>query len=467
MREPIGDRLDLSRLYMHVLRAERAGFPLRFQAVEGALAWIAEGGVAVIDEPPARAIGAALADRNHVVVCHLADDAHDLRRVYEFAEANKLSVIFLANAAPQFTDLDSGNAIGIGDALMIGVAHAVEGIPSIIRYSMGGEPQQRRDRPAARCQLALIERRLLPEPMERRYGAEARHPTTHEAHAPCVTERDTAATVTGDEAPFEESAPVGPSSTMDTAVRRARELYSSDAPMDSIEILTVDERLQVLLGATTTGARTALTIDASHLPSLPRAAGVATLIICETDLPHSLPHGLVQAAANGWYIAIPTTPADVLGLAARALRTATPLILVIDPNSANRTWGPLPLDDSWTLPLDRSRICITGSDLTIVAYGTAVADAQSAARRLIEEGVSVTVIDIRTLHPLPLDEVVAAAKATHRALVVVDAKDPLYLGARIAAEISRGAFYELDAPVSVASGDANAITKAAHTIIVK
>jgi 2-oxoisovalerate dehydrogenase E1 component len=108
--------------------------------------------------------------------------------------------------------------------------------------------------------------------------------------------------------------------------------------------------------------------------------------------------------------------------------------------------GPAPPDD-YLLPLGRSAVVRPGSDITVVSVSRMVHEAIAAAEELAGEGISVEVIDLRTVAPLDLDPVFASLKKTSRILIAHEAVVPFGIGAEIAARVAREAFWDLDAPV--------------------
>jgi pyruvate dehydrogenase E1 component beta subunit len=98
--------------------------------------------------------------------------------------------------------------------------------------------------------------------------------------------------------------------------------------------------------------------------------------------------------------------------------------------------------------LDRAAIRRAGTDLTVIAYGGSVGKALAAAAELAGDGVSVEVIDLRTLRPLDRGTLVDSVRRTRRAVVVDEAWRTGSLAAEISALLMEQAFYDLDAPVA-------------------
>ncbi|MGC5248209.1 alpha-ketoacid dehydrogenase subunit beta [Gordonia sp. DT219] len=98
-------------------------------------------------------------------------------------------------------------------------------------------------------------------------------------------------------------------------------------------------------------------------------------------------------------------------------------------------------------PLHRARTVVEGTDVTLLAYGPLVTTAIAAAKAAAEEGMSIEVIDLRTLSPLDMDAIEASVRKTGRLVVTHEAPVFLGIGAEIAARVSERCFYHLEAPV--------------------
>ncbi|TDT75948.1 pyruvate dehydrogenase E1 component beta subunit [Arthrobacter sp. AG258] len=109
---------------------------------------------------------------------------------------------------------------------------------------------------------------------------------------------------------------------------------------------------------------------------------------------------------------------------------------------------------SSALPMDKARVLTEGTDATLVAYGPLVKTALDAATAAVEEGISLEVIDLRSLAPVDYDAVVASVRKTGRLVVTHEAGQSGGLGAEVAASITERCFYHLEAaPVRVTGFD--------------
>ena len=148
----------------------------------------------------------------------------------------------------------------------------------------------------------------------------------------------------------------------------------------------------------------------------------------------------------GLRVVAPATVADARGMLWTALEDPDPVIF-FEHGSLYNVSGEL-ADDAGPVDIDRAAVRREGSELTIVTYGGSLAPCLQAADRLAGEGMSIEVIDLRTLRPLDDATVFASVARTHRALVVDEGWRSVGMSAEVAARIAEECFYDLDAPVS-------------------
>ena len=155
------------------------------------------------------------------------------------------------------------------------------------------------------------------------------------------------------------------------------------------------------------------------------------------------------SALPGLRIVVPSSADDATGLMRCAMRTRG-LTMYLEPKILyNHKWAKSPRPpQEMCVPLGRARVRREGTDLSIITYGTPVHFAMDAAEKLQkEEGVSVEVIDLRTLVPLDKDAIRNSVKKTSKALVVHEANRTGGFGGEIASLIAEECFEYLDAPV--------------------
>ena len=108
--------------------------------------------------------------------------------------------------------------------------------------------------------------------------------------------------------------------------------------------------------------------------------------------------------------------------------------------------GPQPPPD-YVLPIGTAAVVRPGTDVTVVSVSRMVHEAVAAADRLAAEGISVEVIDLRTVAPLDMGPILASVHKTSRLLIAHEAVVPFGIGAEIAATVAREGFWDLDAPI--------------------
>ncbi|MDR3363170.1 MAG: alpha-ketoacid dehydrogenase subunit beta [Desulfovibrio sp.] len=147
----------------------------------------------------------------------------------------------------------------------------------------------------------------------------------------------------------------------------------------------------------------------------------------------------------GIKVVIPSTPYDAKGLLVSAIRDDNPVIY-LEHKMLYGVDGDVP-DESYTIPLGKADIKREGQDVTVVATSRMVYTALEAAEKLAASGISVEVVDPRSLQPLDIDTIVASVKKTHKLVVAHEAVGFAGPGAEIVAQVAEKALDYLDAPV--------------------
>jgi pyruvate dehydrogenase E1 component beta subunit len=147
----------------------------------------------------------------------------------------------------------------------------------------------------------------------------------------------------------------------------------------------------------------------------------------------------------GLNVAMPASPADAKGLLVQALRAGTPTLL-LENRGLYRMEGEVP-EEPGAVPFGRGRIARSGTDVTVVAASLMVHEAERAAALLAEQGISVEVVDVRSIRPLDEDLICSSVARTGR-LVVADTSWARYgFAAEVAAVVAEKAFDSLCRPV--------------------
>lgn len=148
----------------------------------------------------------------------------------------------------------------------------------------------------------------------------------------------------------------------------------------------------------------------------------------------------------GLKVVAPSNPADAKGLLLASIEDDNPVVY-FEAKPLYRSLRSVVPDGHYTVPIGKAAVAHAGEDVTVVTYGTQVHTALAAAERLATDGISVEVIDLRTLKPLDTEQVLDSVAKTGKALVVHAANRMAGVGAEVAALIAEEAFEWLDAPV--------------------
>ncbi|MGC8896732.1 MAG: alpha-ketoacid dehydrogenase subunit beta [Bacteroidota bacterium] len=150
----------------------------------------------------------------------------------------------------------------------------------------------------------------------------------------------------------------------------------------------------------------------------------------------------------GIRIAFPSNAADAKGLLKTACRENDPVLFLEHKGLYRQSFAASPEPDSdYLLPFGIAKTVREGNDITIITYGMMVQRSLEAATVLEADGVSVEIIDLRTLNPLDVDAILSSVRKTGKVLIVHEDTLTAGFGAEIAALIAREAFERLDAPI--------------------
>ena len=152
----------------------------------------------------------------------------------------------------------------------------------------------------------------------------------------------------------------------------------------------------------------------------------------------------------GLKVVMPSTPYDAKGLLISSLWDNNPIIF-IEHKMLYKTTGQVPVED-YSIPIGKADVKREGEDVTIIATLMMLNTALNAANTLAEEGISVEIIDPRTIFPLDKQSIIDSVKKTNRAVVVHESTKSGGIGGEISAVIMEEAFDFLDAPVMRCAG---------------
>ena len=166
---------------------------------------------------------------------------------------------------------------------------------------------------------------------------------------------------------------------------------------------------------------------------------------------HSESTEAIYAHIPGLKVVVPSTPSDAKGLLRAAIDDPDPVVF-LEPIRLYRSVKEEVGAESEIIPIGQARITRAGQDITMITWGAMTKEVRQAAEALASEGVSVEVIDLRTLVPLDVEMVVESVRRTGRAVIVHEAPRTGGFGAEVAAVIQERCLYALAAPVERVAG---------------
>jgi len=147
----------------------------------------------------------------------------------------------------------------------------------------------------------------------------------------------------------------------------------------------------------------------------------------------------------GLKVVIPSTPHDAKGMMITALESNDPIIFM-EPKRIYRAIKQEVPDEKYTLPLDKARVVQEGSDITLVAFGAMIRECQKAIVMAEEAGISVELIDLRSIYPIDREAIRTSVRKTGRMIVVAEAHESFSVGSELIAIANEEAFLSLEAP---------------------
>lgn len=160
---------------------------------------------------------------------------------------------------------------------------------------------------------------------------------------------------------------------------------------------------------------------------------------------HSQSFEAFYAHVPGLKVITPSTPYDAKGLLKAAIRDEDPVVF-LESEKMYGDKGEIP-EGEYIIPIGVADIKRPGTDVTIVSFGKIIKEAHKAAEELEKEGISVEIIDLRTIRPLDYATVVESVKKTNRCVVVEESWPLASIASEIAYHLQHYAFDYLDAPV--------------------
>ncbi len=166
---------------------------------------------------------------------------------------------------------------------------------------------------------------------------------------------------------------------------------------------------------------------------------------------HSQSVEAVFANQPGLKIVMPSTPYDVKGLLKAAIRDDDPVLFFEHKRAYRLIKGEVPEDD-YVLPIGKADVKREGEDLTVITYGLCVHFALQAAERLAKDGISVHILDLRTIYPLDQEAIIEAASKTGKVLLITEDNKEGSIMSEVSAIIAEHCLFDLDAPIKRLAG---------------
>jgi 2-oxoisovalerate dehydrogenase E1 component beta subunit len=163
-------------------------------------------------------------------------------------------------------------------------------------------------------------------------------------------------------------------------------------------------------------------------------------------LSHSVSIEALFYHVPGLKIVAPSFPADMKGLLNAAIEDPDPVLFLEHKKTYRLVKGEVP-SGHYTIPIGKAEVKRPGDQLTVVSYGLYVHYALDAAQRLAAEGMSVEVIDLRSIRPMDRTTILASVRKTRKLLVIHEDNKFGGVGAEISAMVAEEAFFDLDAPI--------------------
>jgi len=153
----------------------------------------------------------------------------------------------------------------------------------------------------------------------------------------------------------------------------------------------------------------------------------------------------------GLKVVIPSTPYDAKGLLISAIEDPDPVIY-LEPKRIYRAIKQEVPEEKYAIPIGKAKVLSPGEHITLIAYGAMIREAQKAMVLLKDKGISVELIDLRTIWPIDRDTISASVRKTGRALVVTEATQSYGPAAELISIINEEAFLSLEAPPTRLTG---------------
>lgn len=148
---------------------------------------------------------------------------------------------------------------------------------------------------------------------------------------------------------------------------------------------------------------------------------------------------------------IPSTPYDTKGLLLAAIRDPDPVIF-LEPKRIYRAFKQEVPEEDYIIPIGKAKVIKEGTDVTVVAYGALIHEVQRTIKELEADGISVELIDLRTISPIDKETIIKSVQKTGRFVVVHEAVKSFSVSSELISIVNEGAFLYLEAPPTRITG---------------
>lgn len=166
---------------------------------------------------------------------------------------------------------------------------------------------------------------------------------------------------------------------------------------------------------------------------------------------HSESPEAIYGHIPGLKVVIPSTPYDAKGMLISAIESNDPVIFM-EPKRIYRAIKQEVPEEKFTIPLGKAKVLSSGTDITVVAFGAMVREVQKAMMMAKDAGISVELIDLRSIYPIDRETIAKSIQKTGRFIAVSEAPSSFGIGAELIAIANEEAFMYLEAPPKRVSG---------------
>ncbi len=161
------------------------------------------------------------------------------------------------------------------------------------------------------------------------------------------------------------------------------------------------------------------------------------------------------AHVAGMKVVAASTPADAYGLLRACIEDDDPCLFI---ENLPTYWSPgLAPERGKIIPLGKANVEKVGTDLTLISYARSMMECRQVVKQMQEHGVSIELIDLRTIAPFDIETILISVQKTKRAVIVHEAPGPFGVGAEISSKITESLFSELEAPIRRVCGSFNPV----------